>query len=74
MTGRRKMKMIVEQVTKEEREAQSNRLKKYYELLYKMKEMSFESQWNCYRECAKYDLLKIAHEQECEDSEEKVRY
>mgnify|MGYP004579135485 FL=1 len=59
MTGRRKMKMIVEQVTKEEREAQSNRLKKYYELLYKMKEMSFESQWNCYRECAKDENKNI---------------
>ena len=46
MTDRSKMKIIVEHGTKEEREAQINRLKKYYELLYKMKEMSFESQWN----------------------------
>lgn len=46
------MKIIVEQVKKEEREAKINRLKKYSELLYKMKEMSFEEQWNCYREYA----------------------
>ena len=37
----------------EQREAQINHLKKYYELLYKMEEMFFESQWNCYREYAK---------------------
>lgn len=53
------MKIIVEHGTKEEREAQINRLKKYYELLYKMKEMSFESQWNCYREYAKDENKSI---------------
>lgn len=59
MAGRRKMKIIVEHGTKEEREAQINRLKKYYELLYEMKEMSFESQWNCYREYAKDENKNI---------------
>lgn len=38
MAGRRKMKIIVEHGTKEEREAQIKRLKKYYELLYKWRQ------------------------------------
>lgn len=59
MAGRRKMKIIVEHGTQEEREVQINHLMKYYELLYKMKEMSFESQWNCYREYAKDENKNI---------------
>ncbi len=59
MIGRKKKKIIVEQVSKEEREAQIKRLKRYQELLCKMKEMSFESQWNCYREYVKDENKNI---------------